>query len=649
MRRALAALAILCAPLAAAQVSERVVRELLALPQPTEHEWQYLVGHLKARGETDLAILVLDANASDTSGRLYQWHRSKKDVDGMLHEIRVSYFRPRPLPDIVEDAIMLGGHDRALQAYDYVRQHGLPMDRNYFYSIASEHRPVSPEFAMYFLLANEGREEEANRFLPLISKTEIVRYRGPLLSILYFGKPPIVAEMHRIHPDLVSPEQLLHTAYVHKDESLKDLAVHDLLFEGGSFVGMQGGAMGLVIDLARQGRTHTARRIAVRRWDPAGRLNDPFAGPLRQPLLGVLCDLGLQQQLEEYAHALITTARDVASQRRRPVLSVRESHVSFLNEAVQILLVLGRNSEADAVLDEVRAAQKEMGGAPTDLVSESVRHLIYSGRYEEAIERALGSGTDPTQFFVVGEVLQMMDVRGESDAARSLLRALAAKLDTESSAALGLTRFFGLHTMISHMRRLGLHDEAKQMIKAVNANRDLSESAWHTFYDSAFYAAVGDWRSAKLSMRLTVAQDPFRPGFGFGGGQFHTWKQVAGLDASALAKVGADEYVRSALKDRIKDGVFTEQYPRGWAEGFVTALRHVQEDRTMTEAVLGELTRFFAALRPGWRANVDYFTLTSAIQGRVSMPGVETPPLRPSLQERVLDIILETRPKPGVH
>jgi hypothetical protein len=94
--------------------------------------------------------------------------------------------------------------------------------------------------------------------------------------------------------------------------------------------------------------------------------------------------------------------------------------------------------------------------------------------------------------------------------------------------------------------------------------------------------------------------------------------------------------------------VFVEGWPPGWARNYVTALKHVEGDRKMTEVILDILERFFASLPQDKRANAECDALGEAIRGPYHLYGQSLIlGLPKSLQERVLDIIVKTRSRPS--
>ncbi|MEX2244840.1 MAG: hypothetical protein WD716_13465 [Fimbriimonadaceae bacterium] len=631
---------------AQAQVSERVVRELIALEGARE-QWRNLVNDLETQNETALAMLVLDSRPMSEAGRLYEWHRGRNDVRGMLHEFDARATTTEPLPAVFEDAIMLGGTQRAMAALEHVRANGLKLERNYLRQL-DRSGGASPEFLTYFVLANEGRIEEANALLPLITREELAEQSEAVNTIAFRKDPRLVGAIVRAHPGLLRPSVMLAIAALLSDAEMEEAAIKRILYdEEAPFVESRA-AQFLIVSLVSRDRVHTARRIASRTWRSLAQEREgSHDARLGQATIQCLIKLGFAPELEQLASDLAASARSRFAKGEALVQDIGSSPSEVFAEAITILVSLGKDSESEALLDEFGALYKSrwnpMSLGAGGLWPVKTGALFDMGHYEDAFAYALKHDHDSYPSPMLVSVIKALMADGREGQARDFVTKLLPVQRPSESRELINPDYFIIGDLAGPMVELGMQDELRAWIVVLHS------SGMKSFEAARAFAALGDFESARAHADVAIVS-PFR-GSGFPGVDIVLWKNVTGRTWSELAPVAAPVY--EALLDKsIRDGVFVEGWPPGWARNYVTALKHVKGDRKMTEVLLDILERFFASLPQDKRANAEFDALREAVRGPYPTPdGVTVLGLPKYLQERVLDIIVKTRSRltPSAH
>jgi tetratricopeptide (TPR) repeat protein len=624
-----------------AQVSERVVRELIAL-EVSRFEWRYLVNDLARQGETDLAVLVLDSRPMSLAGRLYEWHRGRHDVLGMLHEFDARSTATEPLPAVVEDAVMLGGRHRAMVALEHVRANGLKLERNYLLQLKKS-GGASPEFLTYFVLANEGRIEEANALLPLITREELAEQSEAVNTLAYRGDSRLAGAIVRAHPNLLRPTVMLDISAVHSDTELEEAAIKRILYDEEAPLVACRAAQYLIVSLVSRDRVHTARRIASRTWGSLAQEREgSYDARLDRAAVQCLIKLGFDSELEQLASDLAASARSRVAKGKALVEDISDSPSRVFAEAVMILVLLGMESESEALLDEFDALYKDRRNSMS-LVGEGLRTvkmeaLFDMGRYDEALAYALKFDLNSYRSPLPLSAIKALMADGRKEQARDFLtKFLRDQLPTESRA-LGDRGYWIVGDLARPMVELDMQDELRAWLL------ELFSSGRKSFVAANAYAALGDFESARAHADDVMAS-PYRENC-LSGVEIMLWKSATGRTWSELATVAAPVY--QALLDKFTtEGVFVGRWPRGWAVNYVTALKFVHGDRKMTELLLDNLEQFFASLPQDMRVNAEYDALREAVRGPQLTPdAVHYFALPTSLQERVLDIIVRTRSRP---
>ena len=410
---------------ACAQVSERVVRELIAL-EGARFEWRYLLYDLARQNETTLAMLVLDSRPMSYAGRLYEWHRGRNDVFGMLHEFNARRSTNEQLPAVIEDAIMFGGAHRAMAALEHVRANGLKLERNYLLQLKRS-GGASPEFLTYFLLANEGRIEEANALLPLITREELAEQSEAVNTIAYRGDGRLVGAIVRAHPNLLRPTVMLDISAVHSDTELEEAAIKRILYdEEAPLVGCRA-AQALIVSLVSRDRIHTARRIASRTWGSLAQEREgSYDARLDRTAVQCLIKLGFVPELEQLASDLAASARSRVAKGQALVEDISDSPSGVFAEAVLILVLLGKDSESEALLDEFDALYKDrknsMSLGPGGLRSVKTSILFDMGRYADALAYELKHDFTSYRTPLPIPVIKALMADGRSEEARDFSR-----------------------------------------------------------------------------------------------------------------------------------------------------------------------------------------------------------------------------------
>ena len=631
---------------AQAQVSERVVRELIALEGPS-FEWRYLVNDLASQNETALAMLVLDSRPMSNVGRLYEWHRGRNDVRGMLHEFDARATTTEPLPAVIEDAIMLGGTQRAMAALEYVRANGLKLERSYLRRL-DRSGGASPEFLTYYVLANEERIDEANALLPLITRKELAEQSEAVNTLVYLGDPRLVRAIARAHPDLLQPEVMLASAAALSDTELENAAIERILYDEEAPLVESRAAQFLIVSLFSRDRIHTARRIASRTWRSLAQEREgSHDARLGQATIQCLIKLGFAPELEQLASDLAASARSRFAKGEALVQDISSSPSEQFAEAITILVSLGKDSESEALLDEFDVLYKSrwnpMSLGAGGLWPVKTGALFDMGRYEDAFAYALKHDHDSYPSPMLVSVIKALMADGRDGQARDFVTKLLPVQRPAESRALGERGYSIVADLAGPMVELGMQDELRAWLAV------LYSSGMKSFEAAKAYAALGDFESAREHAD-EVMSSPFSESNLYVV-QIILWKSVTGRTWGEMASVTAPAY-EARLDKFIKDGVFVGRFPRVWVMEYVTALKYVRGDRKMTELLLDNLERFFASLPQDKRANTEFYTLREAVSGPNPMPeGVTVWRLPKNLQERVLDIIVKTRSQlsPSAH
>ncbi len=660
-RVAVATLAVLAA-CGYAQVSERVVRELISMPQPEPYEWQYLVLQLRSLGEDDLALLVLDANSGVTSGSLYRWYRKDRDLDKMTREIQVSFNKPEALPQVIEEALYFGGKPKADQAYECIRQHGLVSSRANLKFLSEERRDASPEFKTYFLLASEGKAEDANRFLPLIKIEELKANHAPISTALYFGDTALVKAMWEHHPEATSLSFLLAVAYARADDELKSIALRELLFgepSGAREVGQ------LALELFQSGRRATATRLMNRHWGGfAQSLTGDFPMVMPTQLLVALHENGFDEKLMELARALEAKAKSQLSAGEPLVQDLDTSPAELFRLAVRISVCTYDRVEADRLVEEFDALyerrERSMGLIDESLLGVKLETLIEIGEYDVATEDAISKGRNSYRSRIPNSIVESMMKKGDHDGARQYLRGFLARMLLPESRAFAPHGFFIASSLVGPMRDLGMRDELRSLLAEAYGTPEDAATRWYAWEASQGFVAAGDLSTARafaaVASTIHLGED------GLQASVIGSWMSPSDHKLREIGRRLAKQHILETTDRQIAGGVFVGRSARSLMEGLVAALAYVQSDSALAETTIECIARLSRSLKPEVRSSIEYRALIAAI-GREARPNpyYQPPPrLSVELQDRVLRAVVgsgalrrtqdfQTVPEPARH
>lgn len=625
------------------QVSEKVVRELLALPigyRSIEYG-----ARLLTLGEENLAIMAFDADKREQPGNLYGYFRKDRNAQ-MMH--RVKMIHRWPLPEAVEKYIYTGDPKDGEKAVALIRkadEEGRLLRLTYYMPtvvpgvtqvldlvmlLFNMLQSESAEYVIDTYMTEEEFAESYDYIFSLASRSDSMPY---LIKKAPEKMPPLLLASFASRSDDPAVYKAAVEALLYRDVEKFDLDKDkpdprdDAVFYRAQSVGNLIKFLSLVFERGdRATGTRIMNRYSEVLLEPAGFLASP--DPLKLPFETLSEDL-----LMEIAERRVSEALEILSKPYRNVWNydLSELDVDELRQAdarsaffvaLDLIHKLGRTERAV----ELFVQHQEALGAPDRYYDQILpRGLLVREWWEEYIEHFSRSGWFIFRADAIARAISKMIEDGDTARAEKLTRQLA-------DFAEKYRRSSSIKEAIPLLMHFGETERAKKLMEHLKSE---GESFGSDNIEAFRYSIVlGEFENAKRHYRQGQPRD-----YDWLQQTLTGWKEATGLPKSDLRSIGGEDLFQMSL-DAMSDRFVQEYAERPWMiREFVDLLHELREQPAMTTAVIETIRSTLEEIDADRSPAIEE-ELLAKLLGRYDEKYATLPV---KTQERVLQAVLDAR------